>query len=1091
MSASQNILPVQQSHQKQKQPHISSGTLQQNTQSKFQAAKRKNYDSKMVDPFPKRTVSVLLNSEVLRDLRVFILFDSQYECIRYIDIIIKKPQQSTQVLRTAKEFINSQLKNTPANNPKNKISNKYLKIETQIDQLDDEECIDDFSQYSAKKRQVLLSSAQKTQSQNLIEEQQQTLKYRTNDNQKNIVININSDQISSNGIDNTLNQTVVTATLSPHKITSPVAQRNELSSVNQQQRVTFKNQNMPDQYQSSSQTLPGQMEVKIFESSLVEDENDTPVIMSKHNYEPSSVQTKYLIEDEQKSLYNETVYQEDQTFGGASVTSNQHQQYLISPRLEGENKKQQNPQIFNAKQSKIQLLETSNAQESLQNQNFPEVSIQNLSPSHKLQNIPQNNMDPSNLIEMFNKKLKDNRRESYKKTGQKTKNDLEDSLEFIQRKMYAKDMNHYFPNYESLRDVMNQIFYSESPQDILAQTSPNKNNVMFKEGFKYLYSINGEVLNFGFEEINELEDYVFLVDKATFQTNNLKLLYFITNFQQYVKKSNLNSVGQATNPSLDMPMIATDQQQPQFLSMPNSLLKSPNANKNQEFAQTKKKKKNTGTIFRKICIKTRTKDNTVVINNNSNDIEAFQKSRFIQPKNKQDDENNNLQDNAAIIIQMSQMFQDPEKIKIYQKEVLTLKSSINAPLKVRSLSTMPTLPYLPNPLKKDIGPCRGLFKQNQSNHPDFVSKENKALQRTKNIMTKIQQRKTKETTDLLQGNGICTQDLGTSIRMPFTQRGSPLKSHRVLRKLKQPVVLPPKSNEYQPGNKIKNLDLEESMNHFSKYYNSTQFESRLQSIINSNRQLGVDSQSQSKGTLMRNQSTEHLGLNSGRESYMLQNQQTPRINDESAFRQQEYSNTSQIIKSQNSQKNINQHHSTVYEEESSFIRFVKQKSQKHKIVNKGGYSQSALTSMQNSPRNLISLKSEQNSNTLQTNMNPISQKSKFYEQKQNSAFANKTNTNHFLRLPMSSVNSSVFSQPKQSLSSQMSLSSREFNNYTDHKHKQISTERVMNEMKILEKFGDLGQDEEFQKIYENILSKMQQSQKNQQMPKQSKRHSLL
>lgn len=48
--------------------------------------------------------------------------------------------------------------------------------------------------------------------------------------------------------------------------------------------------------------------------------------------------------------------------------------------------------------------------------------------------------------------------------------------------------------------------------------------------FDYLYSATGEVLKFGFDEISLLEDYVFLVDNITFKANNLKLLYFITNF---------------------------------------------------------------------------------------------------------------------------------------------------------------------------------------------------------------------------------------------------------------------------------------------------------------------------------------------------------------------------------------------------------------------------------------------------------------------------------------------------------------------------------------------------------------------------------
>lgn len=53
--------------------------------------RKKPQESRTVEPFPKKTVSVLLNSETLRDLRVFIIFDGSYECIRYIDIIIKKP----------------------------------------------------------------------------------------------------------------------------------------------------------------------------------------------------------------------------------------------------------------------------------------------------------------------------------------------------------------------------------------------------------------------------------------------------------------------------------------------------------------------------------------------------------------------------------------------------------------------------------------------------------------------------------------------------------------------------------------------------------------------------------------------------------------------------------------------------------------------------------------------------------------------------------------------------------------------------------------------------------------------------------------
>ena len=72
---------------------------------KVSIKRKNNKDSRTIEPYPKKTVSVLLNSEMLRDLRVFIIFDGNYDIIRYLDIIIKKPTRSTSELRQAKEFI--------------------------------------------------------------------------------------------------------------------------------------------------------------------------------------------------------------------------------------------------------------------------------------------------------------------------------------------------------------------------------------------------------------------------------------------------------------------------------------------------------------------------------------------------------------------------------------------------------------------------------------------------------------------------------------------------------------------------------------------------------------------------------------------------------------------------------------------------------------------------------------------------------------------------------------------------------------------------------------------------------------------------
>lgn len=42
-------------------------------------------------------------------------------------------------------------------------------------------------------------------------------------------------------------------------------------------------------------------------------------------------------------------------------------------------------------------------------------------------------------------------------------------------------------------------------------------------------------MTFGFDEINEFEDYAFLVDEYTVHKNKLKLLYFITNLPRLIE----------------------------------------------------------------------------------------------------------------------------------------------------------------------------------------------------------------------------------------------------------------------------------------------------------------------------------------------------------------------------------------------------------------------------------------------------------------------------------------------------------------------------------------------------------------------------
>ena len=52
---------------------------------------KRNQDNNKIELTPKKTVSVLLNTNALRDLWVFIITKNNYHGIRYVDIIINKP----------------------------------------------------------------------------------------------------------------------------------------------------------------------------------------------------------------------------------------------------------------------------------------------------------------------------------------------------------------------------------------------------------------------------------------------------------------------------------------------------------------------------------------------------------------------------------------------------------------------------------------------------------------------------------------------------------------------------------------------------------------------------------------------------------------------------------------------------------------------------------------------------------------------------------------------------------------------------------------------------------------------------------------
>jgi hypothetical protein len=53
--------------------------------------------------------------------------------------------------------------------------------------------------------------------------------------------------------------------------------------------------------------------------------------------------------------------------------------------------------------------------------------------------------------------------------------------------------------------------------------------------FSKLFSLLGVELSFGFDEVNDLEDYAFLVDEETFNDmSKVKLRYFMANFHKFI-----------------------------------------------------------------------------------------------------------------------------------------------------------------------------------------------------------------------------------------------------------------------------------------------------------------------------------------------------------------------------------------------------------------------------------------------------------------------------------------------------------------------------------------------------------------------------
>lgn len=49
--------------------------------------------------------------------------------------------------------------------------------------------------------------------------------------------------------------------------------------------------------------------------------------------------------------------------------------------------------------------------------------------------------------------------------------------------------------------------------------------------------MGGEQINFGFDEVPDFEDCIFLVDDVSISTNKLKILYFISNFSKFVESN--------------------------------------------------------------------------------------------------------------------------------------------------------------------------------------------------------------------------------------------------------------------------------------------------------------------------------------------------------------------------------------------------------------------------------------------------------------------------------------------------------------------------------------------------------------------------
>ncbi|CDW91312.1 UNKNOWN [Stylonychia lemnae] len=430
--------------------------------------------------------------------------------------------------------------------------------------------------------------------------------------------------------------------------------------------------------------------------------------------------------------------------------------------------------------------------------------------------VSNKNLDPTNIVQMWQQK-QDNDQEEAKKKINFRKASVDESIDFIQRKMYTKDLNHYFPNHMELIDVANQIFYGENPQEVNQSVDRNSKQAtenqksstpLSKKGFKYLYSFNGEQLRFGFDEIGCLDDFVFLVDQSTFTSNNLKLLHFISDFQQFLKTNNQTVHNEILN---------------------QSILKQ--AQKDQ--LESKPKPPKSKTIFRKLTIQSRSKDNQVIINNgivvqnkdqNNNNNKSKKTNSILrietnkQSRNEQDDK---------ILFSVSQVFQDdPEKKKCNsQKAAQMLLSKPDHSVQCQlylicHLHQTKIQAFREEQVQDFIIIYYQLFKQVQAGQSDSLQRDTIALDRTKNIMNKVKQR--------MESQGLNTE------RQSKTQSGFGLQNTSTISRRNSPTKLKIdlKYRDQLSKNQVKNFDLQTSIEFFQKYYISDHFEQRISTLLN-------------------------------------------------------------------------------------------------------------------------------------------------------------------------------------------------------------------------------------------------------------------